>query len=323
MGNFECGQCFGGGLCKECNGTGQVGDARASLLQILRSKRVDGSVGLGPQHFELLGLPATTGIEYEEINLPEEIATRSRGATSFPLDVSGIVTTFPGSTQYGKTDEQRLPPEAIWSTEFANHTTLPATQQLNVGEATSTTDTLTLTVSHGVTTNNNISMNIGYPPYFGTSFAHGESFVVSNTTTHTQTQMKQRTWNYTASIPIGPNKTVRIQLTLTKSIIALPFKAAVQVRGQVKGINPLAHIRLGIVIQPTPTDDTLPVGVLFRNSPHPKVIVINDDTISCELSGTIVGIIGTDLVASASEVQGGQPMNSIDLFRISDNVVSS
>jgi hypothetical protein len=227
----------------------------------------------------------------------------------WPVRLDGLVTTFPNDTVYGTKDEQNLPPASIWNTEIHNGTSQLITQTLSIGELVTTADTLTLSFTLGVATTDNFSFSIGYPPYFGSSFGGSDNFSFTRTTTQTQTLTKQRSWNYQVTVPIGPQKTVRVELVLAKSIISVPFDANIQVHGIVyAGSVPVALGKLFQVTQP--------------NRPNPAITIIDDQTIKVKLSGTITGVIGTDLKATVSEINpaNGQIVNTIELLAVSERL---
>ena len=297
-GNFQCIQCSGGGLCKDCLGTGQVGRDLGELMRFLRI----GETRLDHGHFELkpkVSLPA--GIQYDEVNLPGEIVQRATSKTSFPLDLSQLSSTFENDTVFGPKEESDLPPESIWTAEETNQTSQVISQTFAVGEMVTTSDSVGITFSQGVTTANNMGMNIGIPPYFGQSFSRSDSFTFTTSTTQTRTITKERHWNYTTSVPVHPHTTVRVEVMYSKGVISCTFEGTVRVTGTVIGINQAKNIPIGVVIVPPPQDIVMPVGTLFRERPHSRVSVVSDNEITCRISGKITGIIGIKIGVSANE----------------------
>ncbi len=160
QGSFPCIQCNGTGICKDCLGTGQVKSDLGLLLSIVKG---ESSAVASSGHFSRV-LP---GVTYDELNIPAEIVARAKvPAMYIGVDLGNVGVTFDDDVIYGPRNESLFPPESIYSATNENDTSLPISQSLNVGQLVTTSDSIAITLTEGVSSGTNVGINIGIPPNF-------------------------------------------------------------------------------------------------------------------------------------------------------------
>lgn len=294
QGSFPCIQCNGTGVCKICLGTGQVNSDLGLLLSVIKG---EASALPNPGHF----LRALTNVNYDEVNIPAEIAARAQVPIWYVgVDLKDIVATFDEDVTYGPVKNSLFPPEVVYTATNENDTSVQNSQSLNVGQLVSTSDSVAITFTEGVAGGTNFGINIGIPGKLGISFGEHTGFSFTQSTVQTTSKSQSRSWNYQILIPVAPHKTVRTELIYSKSLVSCSFDGTVRFRGAV-------HFRskpmlIGPVIVRTGPEPVEPVGVIFRRLPHPRVTVISDTEITCKVSGTFDGIIGVDMKTKSEEI---------------------
>jgi hypothetical protein len=149
-------------------------------------------------------------------------------------------------------------------------------------------------VTKGITVGITASVQVGVPD-FGTATI-SSSVSMSLSTAETQGSTLSQTWSWNSTIPVPPHSHVKATIIVQEAKYSTPFTAKVRIRGAFGWVYITGHEDYEVWYD---------CGALFRKYPHPEVVVIDDHTIECVVSGVFSGVQGVNYVVETSQIVDG------------------
>jgi hypothetical protein len=193
------------------------------------------------------------------------------------------LTTF----SYGAAQLLGETPTELNSVDYYNGSNLQQSQTL--GDTRTTTHTCQTTVTDGVSTQASKGIKVTAPGFEGSA---GVQVTTSFSTSQQQTESSQQTWNCTTPILVPPKTGIRAVWSVTLTQYNIPFAGTLEVHG---------HVHVVYLFGFDALQEDVPVGRIFRVSPSQGVEVIDEESISCHVSGVSNILSGTNLQTTISQ----------------------
>lgn len=225
-----------------------------------------------------------------------------------PLDYSqlrfGLVNPVFGDPQVTV-----MQPIELDSSEFENDTDAAGQQQWTSSKTYTATATFSLTDT--ITNQSNATFTLPIPRV-GNILSFGDTTTMSYASTQIQMTQQTQTFSQQFNLQVPPRTTLYTFAMLSPQTSTIPFTATVNISGiisysvvtptglGVRCLPPIANFfrpRPAVRLIPeTPADGVWPSYC----SPNDQVQVNNDDSICVQISGKLVGIVGTNVVYKAT-----------------------
>lgn len=282
-GNFTCSQCYGGGKCKDCGGTGEIRrDANGSYTatRALASVVFNGGI-------DLFSEAATRAAAYSAAHYRSIVI---EGPLEFWLGGprgafrSGLEILF-RDVQFGTIAYSEAPAEIIDRYSRINDSDTQDTFQYT--NRKTSVATIQVQVTRGV--RNVVGMSSKFSiPYIGESSLTA-SIDINFSETTTTTQQTTQEWSWSETIQLPRRSTIDVTVTISKQLSDVPVKGIARISGGLWGRAKYAGIGAW-------GNWCAPLGLLFRDNPHADVVVVDAWTVDVPVECTVRSVAGTKIV---------------------------